>query len=196
MKATSLRRALLRMPCCLLPLAATLAGAAEEEPVVDAASLVQPALLSGPGFSVDPHVELRGYMARFTLDTPYGPLQADSVEILAEREAELPALEALEKVTRSEAFLRAAGDRIGTTAKALANVVLHPIDSVTGIPAGVARYFSERLAKIGTQAQSASDRVARSSASSAGSSASRSARISTLSAVSGPTGVSRVKCAM
>ncbi|TCO38778.1 hypothetical protein [Dokdonella fugitiva] len=161
MKATSLRRALLRMPCCLLPLAATLAGAAEEEPVVDAASLVQPALLSGPGFSVDPHVELRGYMARFTLDTPYGPLQADSVEILAEREAELPALEALEKVTRSEAFLRAAGDRIGTTAKALANVVLHPIDSVTGIPAGVARYFSERLAKIGTQAQSASDRVAR-----------------------------------
>jgi hypothetical protein len=38
----------------------------EEEPVVDSASLVQAALLSGPGFSVDPPVELRGYMAHFT----------------------------------------------------------------------------------------------------------------------------------
>jgi hypothetical protein len=143
------------------PLVAAAANEAEEEPVIDAAGLVQPALLSGPGFSVDPHVELRGYMARFTLDTTYGPLQADSVEILAEREAELPALEALDKVTRSDAFLRAAGSRIGATAKALAQVVLHPVDTVLGIPAGVARYFGQRLAKIGTQAQTVSDRAAR-----------------------------------
>jgi len=47
----------------------------EEEPVVDSASQVRPALLSGPGFSVDPYVELRGYMAHFTLDTPLGALK-------------------------------------------------------------------------------------------------------------------------
>ena len=133
----------------------------EEEPLVDAASLVQPALLSGPGFSVDPRAELRGYMAHFLIDTPLGPLQADSVEILAEREAELPAIEALEKVTRSDAFLRAAGNRIGATAKSLAQIVLHPVDSVLGIPAGVARYFGQRLDKIGTQAQALSDRTAK-----------------------------------
>lgn len=136
--------------------------ATEEEPVVDAASLVQPALLSGPGYSVDSRVELRGYMAHFLIDTSLGPLQADSVEILAEREAELPAVEALEKVTRSDAFLRAAGNRIGTTAKSLAQIVLHPVDSVLGIPAGVARYLGQRLDKIGTQAQALSDRTAKS----------------------------------
>lgn len=136
--------------------------ATEEEPVVDAASLVQPALLSGPGFSVDTRAELRGYMARFSLDTPLGPLQADSVEILAEREAELPALEALDKVTRSDAFTRAAGNRIAATGKMLAQVVLHPVDTVLGIPAGVARYFAQRLDKIGNQAQALSDRTARS----------------------------------
>lgn len=147
---------------CIAPaLACANTASFEEEPVVDAASLVQPALLSGPGFSVDPHVELRGYMARFTLDTPYGPLQADSVEILAEREAELPALEALDGVTRSDAFLRAAGHRIGTTASALAQVVLHPVDSVLGIPVGVARYFGRRLERIAAQAQAVSDRAAR-----------------------------------
>jgi hypothetical protein len=133
----------------------------EEEPVVDSASLVQPALLSGPGFSVDPHVELRGYMAHFTLDTPQGPLNADSVEILAEREAELPAVAALDKVTRSDAFAQAAGNKFVATGKALAKVVMHPIDTVLGIPAGVARYFGQRLKKIATEAQTVSDRAAR-----------------------------------
>ncbi len=133
----------------------------EDEPVVDAATLVQPALLSGPGFSVDPHVELRGYMAHFTLDTPFGPVTADSVEILAEREAELPALEALDKVTRSEVFLRAAGNKLAATGKALGQIVMHPVDTVLGIPTGVARYFGAYLHKYGTQAQALSDRTAR-----------------------------------
>lgn len=135
--------------------------ATEEETVVDAASLVEPALLSGPGFSVDPHVELRGYMAHFTLDTPVGPLVADSVELLAEREAELPALDALEKATRSDAFLHAAGNRLAETGKALGKIVMHPVDTVLGIPSGVARYFGDRLRKLGNQAQSVSDRTAR-----------------------------------
>jgi hypothetical protein len=131
----------------------------EDEPVIDAASLVQPALLSGPGFSVDSHVELRGYMAHFMLDTPVGPLDAGSVEILAEREAELPAIDAIEKVTRSDAFVNAAGAKFVTTGKALGKIVLHPIDTVLGIPAGVARYFENKIRKVATQAQTASDRV-------------------------------------
>jgi hypothetical protein len=133
----------------------------EDEPVLDAPSLVQPALLSGPGFSVDPHVELRGYMAHFTLDTPFGPLAANSVEILAEREAELPALDALDRATRSGAFARAAGAKFVATGKALSQIVMHPIDTMLGIPAGVARYFGNRLKKIATQAQTLSDRAAR-----------------------------------
>ena len=133
----------------------------EVEPVVDAVSLVQPALLSGPDFSVDPHVELRGYMAHFMLDTKVGPLNADSVEILADREAELPAIDAIEKVTRSDAFVKAAGAKFVATGAALGKIVLHPIDTVLGIPAGVARYFGNKIKKVATQAQTASDRVAR-----------------------------------
>lgn len=133
----------------------------EEEPVIDAASLVEPALLSGPGFSVDPHVELRGYMAHFKLDTRFGSFDAPSVEILAEREAELPALEQLDAATHSEAFTRAAGDRFASTGKSLAKIVMHPVDTITGIPSGVARFLRDRLVKLGNQAQSLSDRAAR-----------------------------------
>ncbi|HKE49405.1 MAG TPA: hypothetical protein VKB52_15170 [Rhodanobacteraceae bacterium] len=154
-------------PRCALVLAFVLVAATaraeevEDEPVVDAASLAQPALLSGPDFSVDPHVELRGYMAHFMLDTKVGPLNADSVEILAEREAELPAIDALEQVTHSEAFVRAAGAKFVATRTALGKIVMHPVDTVLGIPAGVARYFGDKLRKYATQAQTASDRVAK-----------------------------------
>lgn len=153
---------------CLAALAlAPLARAAdvpaevESEPVLEAAALVQPSLLSGPGFSVDPHVELRGYMAHFVLDTRIGRIDAGSVEILVEREAEMPALEALDQATHSGAFLRAAGGKFASTGRMLGQIVLHPVDTVLGIPSGVARYFGSRLKKIATQAQSLSDRAGR-----------------------------------
>lgn len=133
----------------------------EDEPVVPAAALVEPALLSGPGFTLDAHVELRGYMAHFTLDSAPGPLTADSVEILAEREAELPAFAALDRVTRSGEFAHAAGGRLAETGKTLGQIARHPVDTVIGIPRGVARYLGDRLKKIGTQAQALTDRGAR-----------------------------------
>ncbi|MET0230041.1 MAG: hypothetical protein ABW186_03825 [Rhodanobacteraceae bacterium] len=158
-----LRLALVVGNGCALVARAAVDGATptEDEPVLDAASLVRPALLSGPDFTVDPHVELRGYMAHFMIDTKVGPLNADSVEILAEREAELPAVDALEKATHSEAFARAAGAKFVATGKMLGQIVMHPVDTVLGIPAGVARYFGNRIKKYATQAQTVSDRVAR-----------------------------------
>ncbi len=155
-------------PLFLLPAAlllhaapASATPAFEVEPVLGSTSFVQPALLSGPGFQVDPHVEVRGYMARFTIDTRVGPIEAESVEILHERIAELPALEALDQLTQSEAFIGAAGESAVKTADGIGQVLRHPVKTITGIPAGVARYFGKRLAKIGRQAQSVSDRTAR-----------------------------------
>lgn len=131
----------------------------ESEPILEAASLVQPALLSGPGYSVESRVEVRGYMGNFTINTKVGRLGADSVEILALRIAEVPALEALDKLTQSEAFTQAAGGKFANIAKAFGNVFLHPVQTAVGIPDGVARYLRNRIAKLGNQAQSLSDRA-------------------------------------
>lgn len=132
----------------------------ELEPVLGATSFVQPALMSGPGYALDPHVEIRGYMAHFILDTAQGPLRAESVEILADRVAEVPALEALDAMTHSQAFIDAAGNSVARTGSGIGQVLLHPIATLAGIPAGVARYFGNRLGKLGRQAQSLSDRTA------------------------------------
>ncbi|MGB0134123.1 hypothetical protein, partial [Dokdonella sp.] len=133
----------------------------EPEPVLGVTEFVQPALMSGPGYTLDPHVEIRGYMAHFILDTPQGPVRAESVEILADRVAEMPALEALDAMTHSQAFLAAATDSVSRTGNGLSQVLMHPIATLAGIPSGIARYFGRRADKLGRQAQSLSDRTAK-----------------------------------
>jgi len=135
--------------------------AAESEPYLNAASLVQPSLLSGPNFKVVPEVQVRGYMARFVIDTPFGPLAADSVELLGVRVGEIPAIEALDRASKTDAFAHALAERGRKTATAVVNVVSHPVDSVTGLPVGVARYLSAQIDTWSGRAQSLADRSAR-----------------------------------
>src|SRR5258707_8857176 len=45
----------------------------EPEPFLQAPALVQTSLLNGPNFRVVPEVQVRGYMARFLIDTRFGP---------------------------------------------------------------------------------------------------------------------------
>ncbi|HVJ63557.1 MAG TPA: hypothetical protein VM555_12700, partial [Tahibacter sp.] len=116
-------------PLYALLLATTLAAAGEPEPVLDAAAIVQPSLLSGPNYSVAPQAQVHGFMARFDVTTPFGPLVATSVEMLAVRAAELPAIEALERAAKTEAFAHALADRAKKTGSAVWQVVANPIDT-------------------------------------------------------------------
>ena len=133
----------------------------EKEPFLNAATLVDPALLSGPDFRVVPEVRVRGYMADFVIDTAFGPLRADSVELLAVRIGEMPALATLDRASKTGAFARALAERGRKTGAAIVNVIAHPIDTITGLPAGVARYFRKQLDTWGNRAQSLADQTAR-----------------------------------
>ncbi|MFN3904188.1 hypothetical protein [Rehaibacterium terrae] len=127
--------------------------------MLPAAELVAPALLAGPGYRVEARAEVRGYQARFRLHTPWGELQAESVEMLAIRVGEMPALEALYSESVGET-LRASGlEAVAAPVKAIANVASHPVQSVVGLPQGVLRYFGERLSKLGAQARKLGHRI-------------------------------------
>lgn len=136
-------------------------AAFESEPVLDTAELVAPALLSGPGWSVAPQARVVGYQARFVLRTDFGKIEADSVEMLALRIAELPAVEALHATGASEVFARTISDSGRAKGAAVARIARDPVKTVVGLPAGVARYFGQRLRRIGTRAQKLGDRIER-----------------------------------
>lgn len=152
------------LACAAVPrtsTACTANCAQETEPYLNATALVQPSLLSGPNFRVVPEVQVRGYMAHFLIDTPYGPLTADSADLLAVRVSEIPALEALDRAGKTDAFAHALAERGRKTGSAIANVVTHPIDTVTGLPGGVARYLRRQLDTWSGRAQSLADQASR-----------------------------------
>ena len=133
----------------------------EPEPFFQAPQLVSPTLLTGPNYRVVPEVQIRGFMAHFIIDTQYGPLHADSVQLLSIRVAEIPAIETLETASHKGAFAHALAERGKKTGSAIVNVFSHPIDSITGLPMGVVRYFKKQIDTWTGRAQSASDRTSR-----------------------------------
>ena len=133
----------------------------EPEPFFQAAQLAPPSVLTGPNYRVIPEVQIRGFMAHFIIDTPYGPLHADSVRLLAIRVGEIPAIETLENASREGAFAHALAERGKKTGSAIVNVFVHPLDSITGLPIGVVRYFKKQIDVWSGRAQSASDRSSR-----------------------------------
>ncbi len=143
------------------PVDCTQACAYESEPFLQATALVQTSLLNGPNFHVVPEVQVRGYMAHFLIDTRFGPLHADSVELLEVRVGEIPALEALDRASKTGAFAHALAERGRKTSEAIVHVAEHPLDSITGLPAGVARYFGAKWDLWTNRAQSIADRSAK-----------------------------------
>ena len=133
---------------CYTLLAAADIPTFEAEPVLDAADLVSPALLSGPGYHVDPEVQVIGYHARFKIRTPHGEIHAESVEMLGVRIAEMPAVEALHQSDISATLARATGEATLAAGASLARIATRPVATIIGIPRGVARYFSRQWNRL------------------------------------------------
>ena len=130
----------------------------EPEPILAAPALAPAALLSGPGYRVVPEVRVRGYMADFLIDTKFGPLRADSAELLSVRISEIPAMDALDRASRTEAFSHAIAERGRKTGSAILHVVEHPVDTLTGLPLGVVRYVNAKWKSFTDKAEALSDR--------------------------------------
>lgn len=142
----------------LLALVLSAVARAEDEPVLDAAELVDPSLLAGPGWRVEPRVQVRGYQARFRLRTDWGDMEADSVDLLAVRVAEMPALEALHRTGVTQVLVESVAGKFGEPVGAVSAIASEPVRTGKGLPRGVARYFGERWERLRNGARRVADR--------------------------------------
>ena len=139
--------------------AAAESGSFESEPTLAAASLVIPALLNGPGYRVRPSATVHGFQASFVIETRWGALRADSVELLAIRVSEIPALEALYSESVTQALIKSGAMAVAAPVRAVVNVARQPETTLRGLPGGVWRFFSERAIKLAQQAKRLGSRV-------------------------------------
>jgi hypothetical protein len=123
------------------PALATLALAAgyEGPPAFKASELLTAAQLKGPHHAVAPAVKTEGYLHVFDITTDYGALQAEGLSLLRVRLQEVGALAELDKVSKSEVFLKSAGNSVLNVGKGVASVVKDPEGTAKGVGQGVKR---------------------------------------------------------
>ena len=127
---------------------------AEPMPTLDAATLAPPELLKGTGFSVDPKAPVAGYMGQFTLRAPAGTFTADGTEMLAIRVGELTAIAKLSQLSQTGVFADALAASAKKTGAAIGQAVMNPVETVSGIPAGVGRFFQSASTKVSRATES------------------------------------------
>lgn len=124
-----------------------------------AADVLEPSLLSGPGYQIEPAVQLSGYMMQFTIKSDYGTWIAESRELVPVRIEEVEALRKLKQAGHDGVALNAAKSKAYKTYKSLVRVVTRPIDTVKELPNGVERLIKRRVAEVKKAASRARDDV-------------------------------------
>ena len=135
--------------------ALALAAAYEGPRSFTASELLKPAQVKGPHHSVAPTVKTEGYMHVFDITTDYGPLEAEGETLLLVRLLEVGALAELDKVSKSEVFLKAAGTSVLNVGKGVASVVQDPKATAAGMGAGVKRFGTN----LGRKAKRTTDKA-------------------------------------
>ncbi len=134
-------------------LAATLPPV-EPMPTLDASTLAPAELLNGAGYTVDATVPVVGYMGQFTLRAPAGTFSADGAEMLAIRVGELASIAKLGQLSQSGVFADALAASAKKTGAAIGQAVMNPVETVSGIPAGVGRFLQSGATKISRATES------------------------------------------
>jgi len=113
----------------------------ETPPSLPGGTLAPGSLLGGDGFHVNDPVPTDGLTAHFTIVSDVGTFDAPGLEMLRIRVAEIPAIVELTKTGKTKVFAESVARNAAEPVKAAGQMVMHPVDTVTGIPAGVGRFF-------------------------------------------------------
>jgi hypothetical protein len=144
------------------PSAANPAGHYEQPPVVNITNLLPPSAVSGPGFSVQPQVPTNGAMGQYAIvanpsvfGNDAGTYYVESLDLLKIRLSEIPAIVQLDNMSASSLFANAVVASAERPVAAAANMVMHPEDTVTGLPSGIGSFFDRVSLGAGQIASSA-----------------------------------------
>jgi hypothetical protein len=123
-------------------------GQFQSPAVVDATELLPASALSGPGYHVEMQVPTNGAMGQYTIvmdrdvfDNDAGTYQVESLDLLRIRLSELPAIAELENVSKTKVFVSALAGSAERPVADAAQMVTHPMDTITGLPSGVGEFF-------------------------------------------------------
>jgi hypothetical protein len=113
----------------------------EAPPVFKAEALLPAQALKGEHYTVAVDVTGDGFLLDYVLLSDFGPFRARGPGALAQRIHEIDALVALKHMEDSEAFKKGFADASKDTASDFRAIATSPLDTLSGIPSGVGRFF-------------------------------------------------------
>ena len=136
----------------LLPLPAEAGSSAtefEKPPTLSGQELAPPACFRELGSRSTIQYLLMGLWHISSFGVTSGTFPAVSLEMLRIRVAELPAIEELTKTSKTKIFAQSLATNAARPITAAGQMVMHPVDTVKGLPSGVGRFFG----RVGLGAQ-------------------------------------------
>lgn len=124
---------------CLAPRAS--ASEFESTATFRAADVLPKAILSGPNYRVDDTATSDGYLNTYTLHSRFGDFKVVSTALLHTRIAEVKAMAAMEEVSSMSQFGGSLAGKGVQTVQGAANLVVHPVDTLSGAISGVGKMF-------------------------------------------------------
>ena len=126
----------------LLSVSPSVAGDFEEPALLRSSDVLADKLREGSHHRVDKDVRSDGYINYYVLRSDYGDWEVASTPLLAVRVREVEALAALDDVSKTEVFIKAAADAGVGQLKAIKEFATQPVETITGIPKGIGRWFT------------------------------------------------------
>ena len=130
------------------------AGPFEPPQVFNTSKLLPANILSGANYKVEPRFFNDGFLNIYTINSSYGTLKVVSTAKLYKRIHEMNVINEIEKMSKTKEFAEGVAEKGKDVVKGAVNVVIHPIDTVTGAVSGVGKIFSRVGENVGERARS------------------------------------------
>ena len=108
----------------------------EDQPILEASEILEPALLKGRLHEVGGEVQTFGYANTYLLKSKYGVERVFGTAKLRVRVREIYALKEIEKVKATKEFRDAVTRAAKSPLLATKSLITNPVDTVTGVPRG------------------------------------------------------------
>ena len=119
------------------------AEAFESPQVLHVSEVLPPDVTVGPDYRIGDLVYNDGLMNRFDINSDYGFLSVEGSDLLKVRLQEIEALRQMEELKRTQLYGDAFKKAATGPLKLAKGLVLHPLDTLSGVGTGIGKWFSQ-----------------------------------------------------
>ena len=120
----------------------------EDPPALQASDVLPDTLLEGPYHKIHDDVPVIRYGYQFTLDTNHGEMIVWSKALLHARVRELAAIEKLNDVSQTQAFITSITEAAKNPIMGSWKIATKPVSTLKGLPSGASRYLKGSFYRI------------------------------------------------